>query len=78
MYSRVGKRFAVALLKGTWIFSLILWAYIVADLFVFPSAQFGPISIHVPIPQDIIALIAFPISFVSFVAWEYLRSERTN
>jgi hypothetical protein len=29
-------------------------------------------------PQDLIAVIAFPVSFVSFIVWEYLRSTLKN
>jgi len=71
------SRFLVSLLKGVWIYSLIIWVYIVADMFLFPKYQFDPISRYVPIiPQDFIATIAVPISFISFVAWEYLRTQK--
>ena len=68
--------FALSLLKGLWIDLLIMWLDIVADMFVFPQYQFGPISIYVPIPQDLIAVVAFPASFLAFVAWEYLRIQK--
>ena len=72
------KKFVISLLKGLWIYCLILWAYIVADMFVFPQFQFGPITIYVRIPQDLIATIAFPVSFITFIAWEYLRLRNTK
>ena len=71
-----GKKLSLSLLKGSWIYFLILWVYIVADMFVFPQYQFGSISLYVQIPQDLIATIAFPASFITFVAWEYLRSHQ--
>jgi hypothetical protein len=67
------RKLALPFLKGVWIYCLILWSYIVADMFVFPQYQFGGISKLIPIPQNLIADIAFPISFVAFVLWEYLR-----
>ena len=47
MDSRISKRFALPLLKGIWIFSLILWAYIIVDFLVFPQYQYSPITICV-------------------------------
>jgi len=63
----------LSFLKGVWIYCLILWGYIVADMFVFPEYQTLGISKYIPIPQNLIADLAFPISFLSFVAWEYRR-----
>jgi hypothetical protein len=67
------KGFVLPFLKGLWIYTLILWGYIVADMFVFPQYQFDAISRLVPIPQNLVAIIAFPISFLAFVGWEYAR-----
>ena len=71
------KKLVVPFLKGLWIYSLILWTYIVADMFVFPQYQYSAISRLVPIPQNLIAVVAFPISFLSFVLWELKRSQNT-
>ena len=68
------KRLAIPFLKGIWIYTLILWIYIVGDMFAFPQYQYGAISRFVPIPQNLIAVIAFPVSFLTFVVWEYLRN----
>ncbi len=68
------KKLAVPLLKALWIYTLILWMYIVADMFVFPQYQYDPISRFVPIPQNLIAVTAFPVSFLAFAVWEYLRN----
>ena len=67
------KKFAVSFFLGLWIYSFVLWLYIVAALFRFPPSQFEPLSMYVPIRSDLLAVIAFPISFVSFVLWDYLR-----
>jgi len=72
------NRFVLPLLKGLWIYSLILWAYIAVDRFIFPQFQFDNLSLYVPIPEDLIAVIAFPVSFLAFVAWEYLRSHQSK
>ncbi len=63
-----------AFLLGISIYSLIMWAYIVIDSFLFPPYQYLPISMYIPIPQNIIADVAFPLSFVCFVYWAYLRA----
>ena len=64
-----------ALLLGTWIYSLIAWAYIVVDSFLFPPYQYLAISKYVPIQENILADVAFPLSFVCFVLWQYLREK---
>jgi hypothetical protein len=72
----VRRKKVIALLLGIWIYSLILWGYIVVDSFLFPVYQTLPISKDIPIiPQNLIADIAFPLSFVCFVLWAYLREQ---
>jgi len=65
-----------ALLLGGWIYSLILWAYIVADSWLFPPYQYLPISNYIPIKENVIADLSFPLSFACFVLWAYLREQR--
>jgi hypothetical protein len=70
------NKLIVSLLKGIWIYSLILWLYIVADNLIYNFAhQYMPLSNYVPIPEDLIAVLAFAVSFLSFVSWEYLRRQ---
>jgi len=68
------KKLIAPFLKGIWIYTLILWVYIVADMFAFPQYQYGAISRLIPIPQNLIAIIAFPVSFLAFVGWEYFKT----
>jgi hypothetical protein len=72
------RRFRAALFLGVWIYSLILWAYVVVDSFLFPPYQYLAISNYVPIKQNILADIAFPVSFISFVLWAYYREQRSS
>jgi hypothetical protein len=67
--------FVLALLQGLWIYLLVLWVYIVIDMFLFPQYQFLGISAYIPVPQNIIADLAFPLSFVCFVLWKYLGKQ---
>ena len=69
------RKKASALALGVWIYSLILWVYVVIDSFLFPPYQYLAISMYVPIPQNVIADVAFPLSFVCFVYWAYLRGQ---
>jgi hypothetical protein len=73
-----GRPLLSALLKGLWIYSLIVWLFVVASFFIFPQYQYDQISIYIPIPQDVIADISLPISFVSFIVWEYLRKRESS
>jgi hypothetical protein len=66
-------KFMRALFLGLWVYLLIIWVYIVVDSFLFPQYQYMSISIYVPIRQNMLADAAFPLSFVFFVVWAYLR-----
>jgi hypothetical protein len=68
------RKFALSFLKGLWIYTLMLWIYNVADMFPFPQYQYAAISRLIPIPQNLIAVIALPVSFIAFIGWEYLRT----
>ena len=70
------SKFVLALLLGLWIYGLILWGYIVVDSFLFPPYQYLAISKYIPRQQNILADVAFPVSFVCFVLWAYLRGQR--
>ncbi len=52
---------------------MLLWGWIGVNYYIFPQYQFGPLSVYVPIPQNLLAVGAFPTSLVCFVAWSYLR-----
>lgn len=67
------RALTLAILKGAWIYLLIVWVYIVIDSFLFPEYQFLGISRYVPIPQNLLADISFPLSLLCFIGWEYLR-----
>jgi hypothetical protein len=71
--NRQSRALTLAILKGAWIYLLILWAYIVIDMFLFPEYQYLGISRYIPIPENLLADIAFPISLVCFIGWEYMR-----
>lgn len=43
------------------------------NYYLLPAEQTGWLSIYIPIPQDLVAVIAFPFSFVCFVLWRYFR-----
>jgi hypothetical protein len=64
-----------SILLGIWIYALILWAYIVVDNLIYGfQHQFAPLSVYVPFPEDLLAVLGFAISFVCFVLWNYLRN----
>jgi hypothetical protein len=63
----------LALLKTTWVYGLITWLYVVSNLYVFPEFQFVDLSRYVPVPTDLVGIVAFAASAASFAGWEYLR-----
>ena len=62
-----------SVLEGISIYSLLLWAYIVIVVIVRPRSQYFNLSIYVPVQQNILAVIAFAVSFLCFVGWQYLE-----
>ena len=64
----------LSVLKGITIYALLLWAYVALSVIVHPQWQFVNLSIYVPVQQDILALVAFVVSFLCFVGWQYLKS----
>jgi hypothetical protein len=69
------RRFARSFFLGVWVYSLILWGWIGLNFYIDPKLQTGPLSLYIRIPQNLIAVIAFPVSFIAFVLWSYLRRE---
>ena len=62
-----------SLLETVWIYSLLVWGYVVASILdpITFAYQFGPFSRYVPIPTDLVGLIAFTASAVSFALWKW-------
>ena len=69
----VPRKFLTSLFFGMWLYSLVIWGWIALNYYLLPVYQYGPLSIYIPIPQNLVADIAFPASFVFFVIWHYLR-----
>lgn len=69
----IPKNFLSSLFLGMWLYSLGLWGWIALNYYLLPAYQTGPLSIYIPIPQNLVADVAFPVSFICFVVWNYLR-----
>jgi len=67
------RRFAVSFFLSLWIYALILWGWIGLNFYLQPDQQRGPLTLYVSIPQNLVATIAFPVSFIAFAFWAYLR-----
>jgi hypothetical protein len=67
------RRLVSSFLLGAWIYSLLVWGWIGLNLILNPRLQTARLTIYIPIPQNLIADIAFVFSFVCFVLWEYYR-----
>lgn len=72
---RYNRRWALSLSLGLSIYSFIVWLWVGINYYVYPRYQFEGISAYIPIPQDLLADVAFPVSFLSFVLWYYLKQE---
>ena len=73
MAGKARTRFLTSLFLGLWLYSLALWGWVAVNYYLLPQYQFSSLSIYVAIPNDLVAVVAFPLSFVFFVIWDYLR-----
>ena len=71
------KKLLVAILKGIWIWGLLSWLYVVGIVFnpLTAPSQFWPLSVYVPLPTNLFGVSGFAISFVAFIAWEWLHEK---
>jgi len=60
-------------LRAVWVFSLLAWGYTIIDRWVNPQLQKSDLSWFVPIPQDVLGIMAFVIGFVAFAIWGSLK-----
>jgi hypothetical protein len=67
------RGFVAAFFLGLWIYSLILWGWVALNFYLMPNLQYDALSVYIPIKRDLVADIAFPVSFIGFVFWSYLR-----
>jgi hypothetical protein len=64
-----------AVFEAVWLYSLIMWVYIAIENLLYPIAVLTqPLSVYIPIKQNLLAVTAFFVSFVSFLLWRYLKS----
>jgi len=72
----LNTRFAKAFFKGTFIYSLLVWLYIIVQIYLQPDIikYHWILATLVPIREDFLAVISFAVSGISFIIWEYLRS----
>jgi hypothetical protein len=70
------KKLATAVSKGVFVFSLLVWAYIIVEIHISPVIleRHYILATLVPIREDFMAVISFALSGIAFIIWEYLRS----
>lgn len=71
------RRVAHYVLEGIWIWSLLLWGYLSIAINLYPQYQFTGISFYLNWPpQDVLALITFPLAFTGYIAWRLTDDKR--
>ena len=72
----MNRKFAKAFFKGTFIYCLLVWLYIIVEVKIRPQIieYHWNLATLVPMREDFLAVISFAISGISFIIWEYLRS----
>ena len=65
----------LALLKAIWIWGLLTWVYVVATVLDPVTAPYltSERSEYIPVPVDLVGLVAFGVSFIAFVLWEWQK-----
>ena len=60
-----------AIFEGLFIYLLLIWVYIGIENLFYPAAVANTnLSVYVPIPQNLLAVVSFILSFVFFVLWK--------
>ncbi|MCL4406846.1 MAG: hypothetical protein M1573_02440 [Candidatus Parvarchaeota archaeon] len=60
-----------AIFEGLFIYLLLIWVYIGIENLLYPAAVANTnLSVYVPIPQNLLAVVSFVLSFVFFVLWK--------
>ena len=60
-----------AIFEGLFIYLLLTWVYIGIENLLYPAAVANTnLSVYVPIPQNLLAVVSFVLSFVFFVLWK--------
>ncbi len=60
-----------AIFEGLFIYLLLIWVYIGIENLLYPAAVANTnLSVYVPIPQNLLAVVSFILSFVFFVLWK--------
>jgi hypothetical protein len=57
------------IMRAVWVFSLLAWGYVIIDRWVNPQLQKADLSPFVPVPQDVVGILAFVVGFASFAIW---------
>lgn len=60
-------------LRTAWTFSLLIWGYVIVDRWVNPQLQKLNMSPYVPIPQDLVGILAFVVALVTFAFWSSMK-----
>lgn len=60
-----------AVFEALFIYFLLIWVYIGIENLLYPAAVANTnLSVYVPIPQNLLAVVSFILSFVFFVLWK--------
>ncbi len=64
------------LFEAIWLYSTVIWVYIAIENLVYPYMVYSSdFSYYIPIKTDLLALISFVISFISFLFWRFYTSQ---
>ncbi|MCL5016864.1 MAG: hypothetical protein M1441_01850 [Candidatus Parvarchaeota archaeon] len=57
--------------EALWIYLIFIWVYIGIENLLYPAAVANTnLSVYVPIPQNLLAVASFALSFVFFILWK--------
>ncbi len=68
------RKLLTVLFEALWLYFLIAWAYIAIENFIYPvQVATTPLAEYFPVQQNLLVIIAFPVSFLFFILWRYFK-----
>ncbi len=65
------------LFEALWLYFLLIWVYIAVENLIFPNqVATTNLAVYFPVPQNLLVIVAFAASFVSFLLWRYIKEAR--
>jgi hypothetical protein len=67
----------MVLFEALWLYFLLVWVYIAIENLLYPAqVATSNLAAYFPVPQNLLAVLSFALSFVFFFLWRYLKETK--